>query len=225
MVIIGHYDLFGSLNNICIQGKQQWWGVEFTDHRKLEQLFRNKQCEPYTRGRTYPIVDEVLLRNGIQVQGGMQSAGDCMIIPATIYHWGHAEVSGDTDILVSSLHLWLSSHLLWFPLHHAVNRSEGICEGIAETTAPPWNSLQDVLSMAVYLEKYENLWVPMDYLILRAWKCNALPMPPTLSEEAAKAILVCMHKRMKQLEEEWNIIQVSNTFDQQQHLLACCLCR
>lgn len=104
MLIIGHYDLFGSLN-ICIQGKQQWWGVEFTDHRKLEQLFRNKQCEPYTRGRTYPIVDEVLLRNGIQVQGGMQSAGDCMIIPATIYHWGHAEVSGDTDILVSSLHL------------------------------------------------------------------------------------------------------------------------
>ena len=127
MLIIGHYDLFGSLN-ICIQGKQQWWGVEFTDHRKLEQLFRNKQCEPYTRGRTYPIVDEVLLRNGIQVQGSMQSAGDCMIIPATIYHWGHAEVSGDTDILVSSLHLWLSSHLLWFPLHHAVNRSEGNCE-------------------------------------------------------------------------------------------------
>ena len=91
-------------------------------------------------------------------------------------------------------------------------------------TAAPWSSLQDVLNMAVYLEKYENLWVPMDYLILRAWKCNALPMPPTLSEEAAKAILVYMHKRMKQLEEEWNIIQVSNTFDQQQHLVACCLC-
>ena len=75
-------------------------------------------------------------------------------------------------------------------------------------TAVPWDSLQDVLTMALYLERYENLWAPMDYLLLRAWKCNALPLPPTLSEGAAKAILVYMDMRLQQLEEEWNIILV-----------------
>ena len=77
-------------------------------------------------------------------------------------------------------------------------------------TAAPWSSLQDVLNVAYYLGKYENPWVPMDYLILRSWKCNALPMPPTLSEKTSKAILVYMYARMKQLQEEWDNIQVSN---------------
>lgn len=80
-----------------MQGRQQWWGIQHGEHRKLEELFKRKGCEPYVRSEIYPVPEEVL-QSGIPVHGAIQSAGDCMIIPATVYHWGHAEVSSSSQV-------------------------------------------------------------------------------------------------------------------------------
>ena len=86
-----------------MQGKQQWWGVEFSNHKQLEDLSEKKGCCRYKRSETYPLYED-LLNDGIPVHGGIQCAGDCVIIPPTVYHWGHADVG---------VNVYFSDHLLF----------------------------------------------------------------------------------------------------------------
>lgn len=90
-LFVGHFDLFTSVN-ICFQGKQQWWGIKNTDFPKFAQWCQKMHhCNPHIRSAVYPEVEEVV-KAGFPVHGGMQECGDCVIVPTTVWHFGHAEV-------------------------------------------------------------------------------------------------------------------------------------
>ena len=81
------------------------------------------------------------------------------------------------------------------------------CVTVAGTTAP-WETLPEVLKMADYLEKHDQLLVSMAFLLLQAFKAKDLQQH--LTEQLVRnGAVFFLNSRLLTLKREWDTVQVS----------------
>ena len=228
--ITGHFDLFTSVN-ICYQSKQSWSAIKKDHFSKFAKWCQQThQCDPHIRSTVFPVIEEVL-KAGIPIHGGTQECGDCVIVPTTVWHFGHAEACMTLALTVALSTViigeWNSSpsgftflsttpSLLNLHYHHhccccskSGDDASKPCTTIAGTIAP-WSTLLEVLTMSAFLEKNQELLVSMVFLLLNAFKNGELQKHLT-SQEVINKVLFFLKSKLEELHKEWNAALVSGS--------------